>query len=429
MKKSGKTLIFSFILGLLLFFGLIFFSQYITKLIPIERKPVIGIVGSYRQDNLPPVVYSKLSRGLTKLNSDYSIEPDLAENWEIKDLGKTYVFNLKKDLTYNDKKKITSANISYNFSDVVMEKPEDYVIVFKLKDAYSPFLATASQPIYGKSFSGAGDYNLSDIVLNGDFVQSITLAAKNNRFDTIKYLFYPTEDALKNAYLMGEITQAEGLTNINVKNTQFDNFPGTSVIKETDHTKLVTLFYDNNDKILSDKKVRLGLGYALPEKFSGGESANVPYPPTSIYFNKDIEKRSLDYDHAKLLLPEPPINLTITTLSKYTEIAKEVAKSWEKVGISTTIEEVDSVPARFQIFLGDFTIPKDPDQYSLWHSAQSNNISKYRNLRIDKLLEDGRKVSSVPERQKIYADFQRYLLEDAPAAFLYYPYKYKITRN
>ncbi|MEK7092766.1 MAG: peptide-binding protein, partial [Patescibacteria group bacterium] len=89
----------------------------------------------------------------------------------------------------------------------------------------------------------------------------------------------------------------------------------------------------------------------------------------------------------------------------------------------------DSVPSDFQIFLGDFQLSKDPDQYSLWHSSQPQNISNYQNLRIDKLLEDGRKTTDIEKRRKIYEDFQKYLLADSPASFLFFPYEYDLIRK
>ena len=74
-------------------------------------------------------------------------------------------------------------------------------------------------------------------------------------------------------------------------------------------------------------------------------------------------------------------------------------------------------------------MPQDPDQYVLWHSDQRNNITHYKNLRIDKLLEDGRSISDIEKRKKIYADFQKYLTDDAPASFLYFPKEYNLSKN
>ena len=91
--------------------------------------------------------------------------------------------------------------------------------------------------------------------------------------------------------------------------------------------------------------------------------------------------------------------------------------------------ETYSVPVNYQIFLGYFNVPSDPDQYTLWHSDQPTNITNYKNLRIDQLLEDGRRTLDTQKRIKIYADFQKYLLDDQPASFLYFPYEYKIVRK
>lgn len=140
--------------------------------------------------------------------------------------------------------------------------------------------------------------------------------------------------------------------------------------------------------------------------------------------------------HAKTLLESSDaasdsgkLTLTIKTMKRYRSTADEIAKSWKNAGIQTNIEEVDSLPDNFQIFLGDFTPPSDPDQYSLWHSGQVNNITRYKNLRIDKLLEDGRKTVNTNARKNIYLDFQKYLMEDAPASFLYFPHEYDVIRK
>ena len=81
------------------------------------------------------------------------------------------------------------------------------------------------------------------------------------------------------------------------------------------------------------------------------------------------------------------------------------------------------------MFLGDFPVLNDPDQYTLWHSRQPTNITNYKNLRIDKLLEDGRQTSNQNDRKIIYNDFQKYLIDDMPAIFLYFPYTFSLTRN
>jgi peptide/nickel transport system substrate-binding protein len=429
IKKSKKILIFSFFAGLLIFFAILFGAKYIRALLTLQRPPVIGITGSYETDELPPIVVEKLSKGLTRVEENGTVRADLAESYTVKDSGKTYEFKLKKNLKFNDGSNFESHALVYNFSDVSIERPDKYTIVFKLKDAYTPFLSTMARPAFNKKFVGVGDYYVKDIELNGNFVRTLTLALKGSRFDTVKFLFYPTETALKNAFALGEITQATGLTRLDFKSTSFENYPKVTIVKKTNYSRMVALFYNTIDPVLSDTKMRLALNYALPERLQQGEKATLPYSPKSIYFNKELEQRRQDYEHAKVLLTDKNIKVKIVTLNKYLPVAKEIAKSWEKVGIKTEIEEVDGVPDQFQIFLGDFNLPNDPDQYTLWHTGQNSNITRYKDLRIDKLLEDGRKTVNTQDRRKIYYDFQKFLMEDMPASFLYFPTEYDVIRS
>ena len=83
------------------------------------------------------------------------------------------------------------------------------------------------------------------------------------------------------------------------------------------------------------------------------------------------------------------------------------------------------------MLLAFWKLPADPDQYFFWHSTQvkGGNITGLKNVRIDKLLEDGRKTLNPADRKKEYVDFQKILADELPAAFLYYPYSYTVERK
>ena len=124
------------------------------------------------------------------------------------------------------------------------------------------------------------------------------------------------------------------------------------------------------------------------------------------------------------------LSINIATIPVLLGQAEKIAANWRDLGIAVNVQVVSSVPDSFDTFLAVLDIPQDPDQYSLWHSSQDvTNISNYKNPRIDKLLEDGRTVTNLSERKKIYLDFQRFLIEDSPAAFLYHPISYTIVRK
>jgi peptide/nickel transport system substrate-binding protein len=433
-KKWRKTIFISFVVGLAVFFILKFGVNYFIPLIPFTQKETIGLTGAYTSDNLPPVIISKLSTGLTSVGVDQNIRPAIANSWEIKNDGKTYIFHLKDNVYFNDGSKLTSEDINYNFIDVSVGRPNAKTIIFNLKNKYSPFLVTVSKPVFKKGFTGIGEYRVSSIDLNGNFVQSISLVPIKNGDRELTYQFYPTEESLKTAFMLGEVSQINGIKNLDFKKQNMSHFPNVAQSKDIDYSQLVTIFYNVNDKNLSDKRLREALSYAMPDEFKNGKRNYGPFNPTSWVSENGLATYSQDLEHAKLLIKDSlnatqSSTITLTTLPQYEDTAKIIKSEWEKLGLKVKIITADSLPLSFEAFLGDFNVPKDPDQYMLWHSSQSNNITNYKNLRIDKLLEDGRQTYDINERKKIYQDFQKYLLDDPPATFLYFPYTISVKRK
>ena len=122
-------------------------------------------------------------------------------------------------------------------------------------------------------------------------------------------------------------------------------------------------------------------------------------------------------------------SLTLSTFAEFVPLAEKIAKDWTDLGITTRVKVESGIPQSYQALLAAQDIPLDPDQYPLWHSTQTQtNITRYGNPKIDKLLEDGRKEIDMENRKKIYYDFQRYLVEDVPAIFLFHPTSYRVWR-
>ena len=436
VKRWGRNIVIYFGIGLFVFFLLnLFLSYFITRL-PFVEKETIGMVGPYTADSLPQEILSKLSRGLTKIEKDGSAAPDVAQKWKIAPNGKAYAFYLAHGVYFSDGSNLTSDSINYNFSDVSVLRPDKYTIVFNLKDSYSPFLTTTSRPIFKKGFVGIGDYKVKNIKLNGNFVESIELYSEKYHKAYIYQLFYPTIGSLKTAFLLGEISKIVNLGDLNFKDTTFSSFKNAKIVKKANYNKLVTLFFNTKDSVLSSKTLREGLWYTMPDNFSQGERNPSPLSHYSYANQEGVNTYREDLEHAKLLIDKSEeatgsgkISLTIDTLPKYENTAKVIADVWKKFNIETKIIIADRVPSSFQIFLGEFNLSPDPDQYTLWHSDQINNITHYDNKRIDKLLEDGRKELDTQKRISMYSDFQKYVFSDPPASFLFFPYEYEVSRK
>ena len=436
LRKWRRTILISFALGLAVFFLLKFVVNYFVPLIPFTQQQVIGMVGAYNVDNLPPVILSKVSKGLVYAGADDLPKPDLAKSWEIKNDGKTYVFHLKDNVFFSDGTKFTSDEVTYNFADVGVQRPDKNTITFNLKSIYSPFLLTVSRPIFKNGFVGIGNYRVQTVDLNGSFVQSISLVADKGNNQEITYQFYPTEEALKTAFALGDVNEIIGVRSLDFDGKSLADFKKASISKSINYSQLVTLFYNTQDKDLSDKRLREALAYAMPDTFASGQRNYGSFSPNSWVSENGLTTYSQDFEHAKLLLGESvnssqsaSFTIELKALPEYSKLANQIKELWAKIGIKTNVVIVDAFPTDFQVFLGEFNVSKDPDQYTLWHSSQQNNITHYANLRIDKLLEDGRQTVDISARQKIYADFQKYLLDDPPATFLYFPYEYTVTRK
>lgn len=435
-KRWRKTFFVFFVCGICAFFVLKYLLAFFIPKIPIGQKEVIGIVGAYTIDTLPSSILFDISKGLTLVEQDGSIKPAASLSWKIKNDGKTYTFTLNKNLSFTDGSPLTASSITYNFSDVSFHAIDTHTLEFRLKYPYAPFLATVSRPFFKKGFVGIGEYSLRNLEQNGNFITSMSLVSRKNQYKARVYLFYPSEDALKLAFALGEVSKALHLSASDFKNTSLEKFPSVSVTKITNYERLVTLFYNTEDKTLSDKRLRQSLAYTLADEFSQGVRSYTPFPQNFWAYQKSVNEPKFDLAHSQVLFSasgssseSANLVLSLKTLGKYKKTAQTIGKAFEKIRIQTKIEVIDNVPSDFQIFLGDFNVPKDPDQYTLWHSNQENNITKFKNLRIDKLLEDGRKTQDTSQRKKIYADFLKYLLDEAPATFLYFPYEYDVVRK
>ena len=413
-------------MGIAFFFILKFLIPVLSSGITVRT----GLTGRYTVSNLPLSVLSMVSNGLTELDEDGNVLPALSSSWETTDKGKTWIFTLKEGVFWQDGKKVTSEGINYQFSDVTIERPNEKTIIFKLQNAYSAFPSVVSKPTFKSGLLGTKEWEVSNISLNGSIVEQLTLTSKSG--DRQVFKFYPTEDKTKLAFQLGKVDRIEGLLDA----TPFLTWKKVVVDKKVEAGEYVAVFFNTTDSLLSDKNIRQALSYAINKDVLGGERAIGPLSVNSWAYNPQVKPYNYDLTKAKQMISEYKENakLDVLTINLNTPPlllpqAESISSDWRAAGIEVNLKVISTIPTDYQAFLAIYDIPVDPDQYSIWHSTQiSTNITHYEDPRIDKLLEDGRSQIIVEDRKKTYFDFQRFLVEDAPAAFLYYPDIYSISR-
>lgn len=435
LKRYKSYLVIAFILGIVIM-G-IFWRFYPTlSKITNPSKTVVGIVGIYRPNELPISIQQYISLGFTSIDESGEALPLTVTKWEVSKEGTRYFFHLDNNIYWQDGEEFTAHDVNYNFRDVTIAAADRYTLKIDLEEPFSPLPTLLSRPLFKPGLVGIGPYKVFQIDLMGDAVD--TLLIKRNDLnenkvntayttDIIEFHFYPSIEAAVLAFKLGEIDHIDDLPS----KTALAEERNVTITEKTVRSKILALFYNQQNEFLGSKEFRQALSYATPNLT--GEKANSAIPSTSWAYNKNAKHYEYDQEKAIELFEKTGIENASLILSVYPEYLSEaevIASSWREFGLDIQIQVIRSFSPDYQILLGVQEIPSDPDQYQLWHSTQATtNITHYNNPKIDKLLEEGRTVQTKEERVDIYKEFQRYIMEDNPANFLIHPISYSISRK
>ena len=461
-KKHKAVLGSSVIGGIVL---MLILSQVLKYIPLIKQTRYVGRVGRFTLAQIPRDIQDKMSVGLTRTLEDGEVVPALASAFRSEESGKAYRFTIRPGITWQDGKSVSTDDINYSFADTQVSRSQNDIVfrtVAKKQDetAQEPVLPTSftskvSQPLFRRvdtrniffqkrqHIIGLGEYRMVSLVSTAAGIQELTIESDTIR---IVYRFFPTEHAAIVAYKRGEVDELEGMSDL-------EDITANASQKITEVSRpdqFIGIFFnltykDGENMVFASKQLRQALNYALTKP---SEHRVVgPIPSVSWAAVKDAQDLDLfTKDKAQaidlLLKAETPTKLTIDlqTSPAYTAIADQVKKEWEELGDDTAAKcaQSNDIPkdqcenkrirvteringfvdtTNFAVLIAGQQIPKDPDQYNLWHSTQATNITHYKNPKIDKLLEDGRRSTERDERRLIYQEFERLLIKDVPVIF------------
>ena len=424
-NKAGLGLVF-------LVICLLLFAQIKFKLFFYPNSISIGLIGTYQEHDLPIEVLRLLSQGLVEVGDKGRIQAKLVSGWETNNDATSFKFKLKDGLSWIDGSVIKSADLAFAVPNIEISYPDDKTTQFNLKESYSPLPSLLTKPILKKgSLLGIGPYKIIGLEKSRIFITKIELKSNNSNLPKIFIRFYPNEKVAITGFNLGEVQALLGLSNPKA----FFGNPKVLLRQKTDYTKIVSILFHTKDNVVSNRSLRQALSFAAP-KIDQEEAANNPYPsflwaydPDSKKYLSNPEEAKLALERAKTTMPDDKLSaeLILTATPNLEEVGNIVVNSWRDLGLNVKLRIESGIAQNFQALLITQSIPFDPDQYSLWHATQvKTNLTKYDSKRVDKDLEDGRKIITEEERKEKYFDFQKILLEDAPAVFLYFP-KYNIV--
>ena len=429
-------------LGFVVFFvGIIFlvlFKPLFLRLVlgKVER---IGIVGNYTYNNPPYEILEKISRPILTIDKKGNVVPVLLTQWEVKNSGKTFRFYFRKDLVWNDGQPFSVKDIAGSlFKDAKLRIIDDYTLEVELQNPTIILPYYLRRPIYRYPLVGiGGEYEVTKVDLREGNFQEVVLSSKITG-EVVVYRFYNNEAQMANAFKVGKIDRLE-FTDKDLVN-EFKRWRNAKVYEEVDYQYMAVVFFNLKNKILAEKGFREGISYIIPwDKLSEkGELSKGPIPPNSDFYASDLPSNVYDEEKGleliKEVVKEETIDMVVKTDYRLTDLAEYIAERLNNIGIRADVEVMvseEDLDEGFDIAVVFWKIPLAVDQYFFWHSTQTDagNKTNYKNLRVDKYLEDARSTFSFEKQFIALKKFQEEIVRDKPAIFLYFPYRYIIERK
>lgn len=426
-------------------------------------KYVEGVVGqpqsflpTQAQNQIEKSVSNLIFRGLFKYDIYGATVPDLADTWTISEDGLIYTVKMKDNQYWADGTKITSDDLIYtsfksaDLSGVATDKIDDLTVRYTLPNKYSPFLSLLTIDVLQNNAEekqnplmpvSSADFRVARVEKRGTFVSSVVLVTSNSIYSIKKivFKFYPNTEELQTAAKLGEI----------------DGFMSDSVVPAgeledfTDYKFPIqgiyySLYFNLRNEKFQDLEFRQKLQEVLPIKDLVVDKGIPVQGPISRSVFTD---RALQFDTYDPLVTgaytNTVIEIKVPDEKSQVRLVEEIARIWEdKLGVKVVINRekpegfIERVitPRDFEVLFYGQEVGRDPDRYVLWHTAQSVapglNLSGFSQIRADRALEEGRNVIDNETRIIHYNEFQKVVVDQVPAIFLFHPYEhYYITKR
>jgi len=371
-----------------------------------------------------------------------------------------------------------------DWDGVRAEKINDREVRFTLERPYAPFLENTTIGILPRhiwlnvspqefAFSnfnvqpiGSGPFKLQDIDYNSSGIPTVYDLRSFSHYtlgrpfiNKLLVHFYANEEDLISAYSAGTISSLSAVSSSALN----EHLSEDSDLLQVAFPRIFAIFFNQNENhLFADKQVRLALETLLDkerivlEVLNGyGTVINSPIPPetvhdqdTNLVTQKSREERraeatsilveagwEFDEELSRWTDGEQLLAFSLATANtpELKRAAQIAATEWTEAGIPVQVNVFETGdlnqniirPRKYEALLFGEVVGRGLDLFAFWHSSQKDdpglNIAIYTNSTVDTLLARARTLSDKSERDEIYLEFEKEVLDDAPAIFLYAP--------
>ena len=411
------------------------------------------------------VVQYNVFETLTKINSDGSVSPLLAESWEVSPDLKTYTFKLRKGVKFQNGEPFNAKAVKFSFERAGAEKStnkdkrtfasmdsvaaiDDYTVVVLNKALDPDFLFLMGQATAIIVEPKSADNNATKPVGTGPYQltawnkgSSVTLskwdgfrnaAAIKIKKATFRFISDPAAQVA--ALLAGDVDAFPRVTPRSV--AQFKTNAKFQVLLNGSRAKTI-LAINNKKKPLDDVRVRRAIAAAIDRKAvieGAGDGFGAPigshYVPGAFGYVDTTGINPFNIEKAKALLAEAGIKTPLELSLKlppapYARQGGEViAAQLAKVGIIAKIENVEWAQWLSGTYTNkayDLTIISHVEPFDLGNFAKPGYYWGYESPQFNALFDRIQNAPRAADRAKLLGDAQRMLANDCVHAFLYQP--------
>lgn len=407
---------------------------------------------------------------LVEPGDDLTMQPALAESWEVSDDQLTWTFTLREGVEFHDGSPFTSEDVLYSYNRIIdnelanawrfaaitdISAPDDLTVVIEVASPTPNLLANLGA-FKGMAMVNEDNVESGDIqtapVGTGPFVfenyttaDSIELVANPNYWDGA-----PEIDALTFRFISEGTTALTALQNGEIHWT--DTIPAQNIAGLAD-TEGVTLGQTGSNDYwylalnqarepFGDERVRQAIAYAIDRDaiaqaaWQGAATVNQLAVPESSSWYVEYDGYTTDPARAQELLAEAGVEnleLEIMVASDYPETvtaAQVMESQLAEAGIGLTIRTIDfgtwlddQNSGNFDMLMMGWLGNLDPDDfyYAQHHSTGGFNAQGYNNPDVDRLLDDARVETDEATRYELYAEAARIIADEASYIYLYNP--------
>lgn len=402
-------------------------------------------------------------------------------------------FDLHRGVKWHDGAPFTSADVEFTYQALMNERnasprradyemiryvevPDDYTVLVRYKEPYSPCLYSWGMDIIPKHILaregdlrnlkysdfdrrpiGTGAYKMQEWVTD----QHILLVRNDEYWQgpahlpRIVYRIIPDPTVSQLEFETGGYDYT-GLEPHQVerykKDPRYTVYTGPS-------NSYVYIGWNLKNPLFQDVRVRRALAHAVDTNaiieyimYGNATPANGPYAPVTAWWNPDVKPLEYDPARAKALLAEAgwtdtdgdglldkdgvPFRFTLISNNGNivrTDIAVLVQQYLQAIGIDVKVNLYEwavfiknYIDARnYDACVLGWSLGFDQDLYQLWHSSQSAppalNFVSYANPRVDQLIEKARTEFDMDKVKQYAHEVHRLIYEDQPYMFLFYP--------